>query len=108
MAYHSPSFSSKSKGTSILISKSLHWQFLDEYRDQEGRYLLIKGKIYSQTFILVNIYLLNTNPLPTLEAILSTLDSFLEGTLVLGADFNLTLVPHKDSYSNLSSLPSGT
>lgn len=83
-------------------------QFLDEHHDQEGILLLLKGKICSQTFTLANIYLPNPNSLPTLEAFLSTHDPFLEGTLVLGGDFNLTLDPHRDSSSNLSSLLRGT
>lgn len=93
-SYHSLSSTTKTKGTSILISKSLPWQFLEEYHDQEGRFLLLKGKICSQTFTLANIYLPNSNQLPVLQTFLSTLDSFLEGTLILGGDFNLTLDLH--------------
>lgn len=96
-AYHSVSPSSKSKGTSILLSNTLPRQFLDFQTDQEGRYIFLKGKIHSEMFTLANVYLPNINQLTVLESCLSSLDSFSEGTLILGGDFNLTLDPHKDS-----------
>lgn len=58
--------------------------------------------MYSQTFTFVNIYLPNSNALPTPEAFLSTLVYILEG------DFNLTLHCRRDFFSNFSSLPWGT
>lgn len=69
-------------------------------------FLLLKGKINSHTFTLANFYLPNTNQPQVLEAFLTTLESFPEGTLVLGeGDFNLTLDPSKDSSVHSPSLP---
>lgn len=105
---HSLSLSSNSKGTSILIAKSFPWKPSNMYQDPKGRFLLLKGKIYSSTFTLLNVYLPNTNPLTALESFLSTLYSFIEGTLILGGDFNMTIDPCKDSSAGLTSTPRGS
>lgn len=102
--YHSVSPSTKSKGTSILLAKTLPWQLLDLHTDREGRYLFVKGTLQSQMFTFANLYLPNVDQLPVLETCLSTLASFAEGTLVRGGDLNLTMDPRKDSSTGSSAL----
>lgn len=103
-AYHSVSPSSKSKGTCILLAKTVPWQLLDLHTDQEGRYHFVKGKL--QTFTLAKLYLPNVDQLPVLETCLSSLAAFAKGTLVL--DLNLTIDPHKDLSTGASALSQRT
>lgn len=43
------------RGVAILISNKLNFE-ISEMGDKEGRYILVKGKIYENLVTLLNIY----------------------------------------------------
>ena len=57
------SFSTSSRGVCILINK--HFPFISEKveRDPGGRFILVKGKIFSEVITLVNVYAPNYDDL---------------------------------------------
>lgn len=57
----------------------------------ECRALFLKGNIGQLLYMLVNLYLPNTNHVSILEFTLEKLGNFAEGSVILGGDFNLAL-----------------
>lgn len=89
-AHHAPSPDTKSKGVSILISKTVPWKLEEEWTDGTGRLLFLKGTIGPHKCTLANIYL-NTAPITFLTRALEQLDKFAEGLVMIGGDFNAIL-----------------
>lgn len=58
--YHS-TFSSKARGTAILIHKGIPFKHKSTIADKEGRYIIISGELYSTPLHMVNIYAPNFN-----------------------------------------------
>lgn len=54
-AYYS-SFHSKSRGVPILLHKSIPFTCSDVISDPGGRYLIVTGKIFETSVILVDVY----------------------------------------------------
>ncbi len=44
------------RGVAILISNKLNFEKISEIGDKEGRFILVKGKIYENSVTLLNIY----------------------------------------------------
>uniref|UniRef100_A0A8C5Q4M0 Reverse transcriptase domain-containing protein n=1 Tax=Leptobrachium leishanense TaxID=445787 RepID=A0A8C5Q4M0_9ANUR len=100
---HNPE--SKSKGTAILFASTVPFDMTDTYGAGDGRCLYVKGKIAGSTYTFANLYLPNTKQHVYLAKALRTLESFTEGTLVLGGDFNIPLNPAEDSSSTNQRTP---
>ncbi|CAH2246420.1 Hypothetical predicted protein [Pelobates cultripes] len=83
-------------GVAILLASKLEFQEPDVMRDPQGRYLFLKGYLLNKTYTLASIYVPNKGQAPFLWNILSKLQLFAEGTLILGGDFNVPLDPILD------------
>ncbi|CAH2276960.1 Hypothetical predicted protein, partial [Pelobates cultripes] len=91
-------------GVAILLASKLEFQEIDIMRDPQGRYLFLKGYL-NKTCTLASIYVPNKGQAPFLRNILSKLQLFAEGTLILGGDFNVPLDLILDSSTGHSSIP---
>lgn len=88
--------SQKAKGVSILIGKQVPWTLKEQWShwsDTEDRTMFVKGQIGARTYTLAALYAPNTAQIQFLEDMLNKLESFTEGTLILGGDLNLVLDP---------------
>uniref|UniRef100_A0A8C5M2S8 Reverse transcriptase domain-containing protein n=1 Tax=Leptobrachium leishanense TaxID=445787 RepID=A0A8C5M2S8_9ANUR len=94
---HAPE--SKSRGTAILISSSVPFVHSETYTAGDGRCVFVKGTIGGAVYTLANVYLPNVGQHRYLAKRLHILESFAEGTLILGGDFNIPMVPREDSSS---------
>ncbi|KAM5158282.1 protein transport protein Sec61 subunit gamma [Mantella aurantiaca] len=103
--YHSGSPVSSAKGVSTLISKHISWKIRDQWSDDEGRLLFVKGEIEGSLYTFANLYLPNSGQVLFLEKALSALEGFQEGVLIIGGDFNFTLQPLLDNSRATSSMP---
>lgn len=55
------SFKTNSRGVAILIHKHTPFELIEQISDTEGRYILVKGKIWDKELTLLNIYAPNTD-----------------------------------------------
>ncbi|CAH2328055.1 Hypothetical predicted protein, partial [Pelobates cultripes] len=95
----------KSKGTAILLHKSIPFVADSTTTDNSGRYVFVRGKILDETYTFANIYAPNTRQDKFLQDTLRALHDFTTGCLVLGGDFNIALHPTMDASRGHSSTP---
>lgn len=88
---------SKSKGVSIAIHKTIPHQVLEEWRNRDGRAILLKLIIFGKKYTFINIYLPNQNQHKVGTQILKELMEKVEGITIIGGDFNFVLDKEKDS-----------
>lgn len=81
-------YTSKSRGVGILISKSLPFSLISKYSDPEGRYLIIQCEIHGDKYTLINIYSPPSVDMKFLKNIQEIIDSMLTGTIVCAGDLN--------------------
>lgn len=96
MAYHSVSPISKSKGVSIILAGSVPWVFEAQRADEQGRFLLLKGRVSDLWVTFANVYFPNVNHPQFLRKLLSELLEFSEGMLIFGGDLNFAMDPTMD------------
>uniref|UniRef100_A0A8C1GGZ9 DUF4806 domain-containing protein n=1 Tax=Cyprinus carpio TaxID=7962 RepID=A0A8C1GGZ9_CYPCA len=94
-------YTSSSKGTAILVRKSLDFEHLSDERDNCGTYVVLKCKLEGQLYTLVSVYNHHTDA-KTLDNLSSYLQSMTTGLLVIGGDFNTVLNPFIDKKCNTS------
>lgn len=102
--YHSTFGTVKSRGVSILISRSVPWKCVDVKTDLEGRYLFLRGDIGGVEVTLANIYAPNSQQDHFITKTLDILEEFTRGQLILGGDFNVPLIPTENTSSGHSSV----
>lgn len=79
---------SKSKGVSIAIHKTIPYQVQEEWRNRDGRAILLKLNIYGRKYTFINIYLPNQNQLKMGSQLISERMEKAEGITIIGGDFN--------------------
>ncbi|KAM9324469.1 serine/threonine-protein kinase WNK2 [Gastrophryne carolinensis] len=99
---------SKSRGVTILLDGSLPWTHLATLQDPEGRFLFVRGTLFSLRVTLATCYCPNSNQAKFIRSTLNKLDGFAEGVLLLGGDFNTVLDPSWDTSRGSSHTPSSS
>lgn len=89
--------SQRRKGVAILIGKNLPFVKSEVLTDPEGRYIFLKGKVGDRVFTFANIYAPNDKHIAFFRFVFKRLEPFMEGTLILGGDFNIALEPGIDT-----------
>lgn len=84
-------YNQKQRGVSILFSKHLKVQIQKEYKDEEGRIIIILVDILNQKLILSNIYAPNEDDPSFFYKVKTVLLDFGEFPVVWGGDFNQVL-----------------
>uniref|UniRef100_A0A8C1AGB9 Nuclear GTPase SLIP-GC-like n=2 Tax=Cyprinus carpio carpio TaxID=630221 RepID=A0A8C1AGB9_CYPCA len=83
-------YTSSSKGTAILVRKSLDFEHISDEKDNCGAYVVLKCKLKGQPYTLVSVYNHHTDT-KTLDKLSRYLQSMTTGLLVIGGDFNTVL-----------------
>ncbi|XP_026087681.1 uncharacterized protein LOC113062213 isoform X2 [Carassius auratus] len=83
-------YTSSSKGTAILVRKSLDFEHISDEKDNCGAYVVLKCKLKGQPYTLVSVYNHHTDT-KTLDKLSRYLQSMTTGLLVIGGDFNTAL-----------------
>ncbi|XDV34051.1 hypothetical protein PO909_004261 [Leuciscus waleckii] len=83
-------FTSSSKGSAILVRKTLDFKYISDEKDNSGAYVVLKCKLEGQPYTLVSVYNHNTDT-KTLDKLSRYLQSMTTGLLVIGGDFNTVL-----------------
>ncbi|CAH2315625.1 Hypothetical predicted protein, partial [Pelobates cultripes] len=94
-------------GVAILLHAKLQFQENDRMSDPNGRYIFLKGDIQDRRYTFATIYVPNNNQSHYIRKTLLKLSSFTEGTLILGGDLNVPLIPLTDSSTGHSSVAQG-
>ena len=97
------------KGCLIGFGENLHYSVTKEYKDNEGRFLMIECSIQDQPFLIINLYNPNTESeqvrvIEDLEKLIDTIDSDHAYQMILGGDFNFIFDVNLDSNGGNSKL----
>lgn len=64
---------------------------MDAKRIVKVGWMLIKGRCYGRTFTFATIYAPNSGQAPYFWQVRETIEDFVEGTLILGGDWNVAI-----------------
>lgn len=87
----------KACGVLIAVKDSIPFNHIRTIPDSQGRYLILICELNRSTFTLVNLYALNNNQKNFLTPLLNEVAELMQGTLIIGGDFNTILNPDMDS-----------
>ena len=96
----SASYSSHARGVLILIHKTIPLHIENSIIDQRGRYIILQGTLLREKLVLVNIYGPNDDDPTFFNDLFLTL-STLQGSFIIGGDFNVMPDPVKDKSSGV-------
>lgn len=99
--YYSSYESGHRRGVAILISSGMVFEKVTEICDQEGRYVMVLGKLDSIDFTFLNVFAPPGSNWTFYKHIVDLMITESQGLMICAGDFNLKLDPLKDS-SNLS------
>ena len=94
--YYSSYKGKHKRGVAILISRKIHFEQSYEYKDKEGRFILVKGKVNGNVYTFFNVYAPPGSDASFFTDIMDLIVNHSEGTLICGGDFNIHLQPNLD------------
>ena len=95
-AYHS-CLSSRSRGTSILISSNLQYTAITDIKADCGNYVIVVCKINTESYAFVNIYGPNEDCPPFYRKLNNILEQFNVDYIIVAGDLNFVIDPATDS-----------
>lgn len=96
--FFSSYMSGRRRGVAILISSKLNFEKAFEMSD-EGRFILVRGKIDGNQVMLLNVYAPPGSDFNFFQRIINIMIMETEGLLICGGDLNIHLQPELDSSS---------
>lgn len=103
--YYSLSDVSKAKGVAIGFRRGTAFSVEDLLADPLGRFLFIRGSLGDFSCTLVNLYVPNQGQADFMSTILTKLQDFARGCIILGGDLNVPLEPLIDASKGKSCTP---
>lgn len=97
--YYSSCKNSRKRGVVIMISNSLNFELIKEKRDDEGRYVIIKGRMDNVLVTFVNLYAPPESNRSFFKRLFNLTVSESEGILVCSGDWNTILNHQLDTTS---------
>lgn len=94
-SFHS-SFTTKARGVSILIHKSILFTPSKVICDPQGRFLIVPGSLFNIPIILVNAYAPNWDDSSFISKLFSLIPDLDTHRLILAGDFNTVIDPSMD------------
>uniref|UniRef100_A0A9J7ZYM8 Endonuclease/exonuclease/phosphatase domain-containing protein n=1 Tax=Cyprinus carpio carpio TaxID=630221 RepID=A0A9J7ZYM8_CYPCA len=89
-----------SRGTAIIINKSIPFITSDVISDPNGRYIIVTGELYYTPVTLANIFAPNYDDEKFVDSVLAILPNLHSHDLILAGDFNLVMDTVLDRSSN--------
>ncbi len=83
----------------ILIPNSTLFVCEKEILDEEGRYVLVKGKLENEPVTLVNVYAPPESSKHFFKSLFNIIATEMEGILICGGDFNIVMNHSLDTTS---------
>ena len=97
--FHS-NYGNRSRGAAILIRKGVPFVPGSVTPDNNGRFVIVTGKLYGNLVALVNLYGPNWDDPQFFSCLIGKLPDLNSHLLILGGDFNCTLQPALDKSSH--------
>lgn len=97
--FYSTCRQSRKRGVAIMIQNAVNFECLKEIKDDEGRYIIVKGKLDNKMVTLINVYAPPESDKHFFKALFAIIASESEGTLVCAGDFNVILDHRIDTTS---------
>lgn len=88
---YSSSFHSARRGMAILIKNSIPFYSEKTIVDKDGRYILVKGRLYHAEVTLLNVYRPPEQGTDLISIIIDLIILEAKGTLVMGEHLNLVM-----------------
>ena len=102
--YYSSYKSGRRRGVAILISQKVSFEHLSKVTDNEGRCIIVSGKIDGISLTLCNIYAPPGSDFVFYRNIFDLMIAA-PGIVISGGDWNIRLNPRLDSSKNLTTTP---
>ena len=102
------SFTSKKRGTALLIHKKLPFIFKEQYNDCEGRHILIRGMLYGQELTLLNVYAPNEDRPKFMIDMITLFNQHNTDFGMIAGDFNCCMDSNLDKSSTTVSNPNAS
>lgn len=93
--FHSK-LNSKFRGTAILIGKNVQFISSKVVADENGRFIIVQGRLYNLPVVLVNVYAPNWDNPRFFKDLFSRIPESGTHQLIFGGDFNTVLQPSLD------------
>jgi exonuclease III len=77
-----------SRGVTTLLSKKMNYKKISEYRDKEGRWLILTIEIEQATYCITNYYGPNKDDITHLRNMVKKIDTIKYDHFILGGDLN--------------------
>ena len=90
---------SQKRGVAILITNAVQFECLKEIRDNEGRFVLIKGKLENTMVTMINVYAPPESTKCFFKTQFDTIAIETEGILICGGDYNVVMNHNLDTTS---------
>lgn len=90
------SFTSKARGTAIIIRKGIPFKLKNSISDKEGRYVIVTGEIYNTPLTMINIYAPNFDNPQFFRKIIDLIAEHNFQNIIMGGDFNCVIDPYLD------------
>ena len=90
-SYYSTYKQSRKRGVMILIPNSTTFVSEKVFKDKEGRYVIVKGKLDTETVTLINVYAPPESKKQFFKTLFNVIATESEGVLICGGDFNITM-----------------
>jgi exonuclease III len=90
--------SKKQSGEAILISNKVDFQPKVIKKDKEGHFMLIKGKVFQEKFLILNVYAPNARAAIFIKETLVKLKAHIAHHTIKVGDFNTPLSPMDRSW----------
>lgn len=84
------------RGVAILISNRVSFEKMYEEKDEDGRYVLVRGMIEGSVFTLISVYIPPGSTFSFYKKIIELMITQSKGFLVCGGDLNIHLTPNLD------------
>ena len=78
-------------GVAILVHKMVQFTLVSQYKDREGRYILVNGTVAGTEVSLLNVYAPNDNNPQFITNVFKLILEKSKGVLLFGGDMNATL-----------------
>lgn len=100
------SFSSKSRGVAVLISKNIPLNVVKLIEDDRGRFVIINGTLFGNSISLFNIYFPPGHPSDFLIKTFADFYDLRSDYMIVAGDFNCMLNPLIDRFPHKIATPS--
>ena len=100
-SYHS-CYSSRSRGTSILINNNCPCTVVEERKSDCGNFILLSCKIYNESYLLINIYGPNEDNPEFYKRLINIIEQFDVDHIIIAGDFNFVMSRNDDSLNYFS------